>query len=244
MKGTWILALAAVGCVAVAGAPAQGATRSQIRAKCSDAWSGSKTTAAFRGFRTRCTTAATAAISDATDAGNPTSASANKTRSKRACNIRFPAPRNTAAKRKAYTTCVTAASNAQKAYGLKALKATLNGSDEVGGAGAATGTASVRVNVAAKRVCVTLTLDSFGAADALAAHIHKGAAGVDGPVAVAIYTTESLDALDHHQPSKLCVNGGAPTPVLKDILAHPAGYYVNIHNKQFPNGAARGQLHK
>ncbi len=243
MKSKWILAIAAVGCVALASAPAQGATTSQVRAKCSAAWSGSKTTAAFRSYRTKCTAAAKAAISDATDAGNPTSTAANRTRAQRACTIKFPKPRNTAAKRKAYNTCVTAARNAQRAYGLKALRATLKGSNEPGGAGGATGTASVRVNVGAKRVCVTLTLDNFGAAGALAAHIHKGAAGVDGPVAVTIYTTESLAALDHHQPSRLCVNGGASTAVLRDIRAHPGNYYVNIHNTQFPNGAARGQLH-
>ena len=243
MKSKWILAIAAVGCVALASAPAQGATTSQVRAKCSAAWSGSKTTAAFRSYRTKCTAAAKAAISDATDAGNPTSTAANRTRAQRACNIKFSKPRNTAAKRKAYNACVSAAMNAQRAYGLKALRATLLGSNEVGGAGAATGTASVRVNVAAKRVCVTLTLDNFGAAGASAAHIHKGAAGVDGGVVVAIYTPQLLSDLDHHRPGRMCDNGGASTAVLRDIRAHPGNYYVNIHNTQFPNGAARGQLH-
>ena len=245
MRGKWILAVAAVGCVVLAGAPAQGATTAQIRAKCSAAWSGSKTTAAFRSYRTRCTAAAKAAISDATDAGNPTVTAANRARAQRACNIKFPKPRNTAAKRKAYNACVAAAMNAQRAFGLRALRATLKGSNEVGGAGGATGTASVRVNVAARRVCVTLTFDNFGAAGALAAHIHKGAAGVDGGVVVTIYTPAVLTALDHHQPGRMCANGAAaaPTAVLRDIRAHPGNYYVNIHNTQFPNGAARGQLH-
>jgi len=26
------------------------------------------------------------------------------------------------------------------------------------------------------------------------------------------------------------------------ILAHPKGYYVNVHTAAFPNGAVRGQL--
>jgi hypothetical protein len=31
---------------------------------------------------------------------------------------------------------------------------------------------------------------------------------------------------------------------LKPIIANPAGYYVNIHNADFPGGAVRGQLAK
>jgi hypothetical protein len=33
----------------------------------------------------------------------------------------------------------------------------------------------------------------------------------------------------------------APT-VAQGIAADPSGYYVNIHNNQFPGGAVRGQL--
>lgn len=243
MKGKWILAVAVAGCVVLATAPAQGATTSQVRIKCSAAWSGSKNTAAFRSYGLKCTAAAKAAISDADDAGNPTSTTANRSRSQKNCNISFPKPRNTAAKRKAYNTCVTASNNAQRAYGLKALKATLKGANELPPAGGATGTASVRVNLAAKRVCVTLTFTNFGAAGALAAHIHQGAAGVDGPPVVTLGTAEVLAALDHHTPARVCVNG-LGTALLKNLRAHPGGYYVNIHNTQFSGGAARGQLHK
>ena len=71
-------------------------------------------------FRAKCTAAATAATSDATDAGNPTNVTANGKRSKAACNIQFPLPRRSAAKKKAFNTCVTASNSAQKSYGLKA----------------------------------------------------------------------------------------------------------------------------
>ena len=243
MNGKWILGLAAVACVVLAGAPAEGATKAQFRAKCSNAWSGSKATATFRSFRTRCMKAATAATSDATDAGNQTSTAANRSRSRRACNIQFPPPRNTAAKRKAYNTCVTASNSAQRSYGLKALRATLLGSSEVPAAGGATGAASVRLNLAQQRVCVTLTYTDFGAAGTTAAHIHSGAVGAAGPPVVSLTTTEVLTALDHHTPARVCVNG-VSTATIRDILAHPANYYLNIHNTQDPGGAARGQLHR
>jgi CHRD domain len=243
MNAKWMLAAAAIGCVAVAAAPAGAATKTQFRAKCSNAWTGSKETAAFRTFRTKCTTAATAATSDATDAGNPTNATANSKRSKAACNVQFPLPRKSAAKKKAFNTCVTASNSAQKAFAPKPLKATLRGANEVPAAGGATGTASVRINLAQKRVCVTLTIKNFGAAGAILAHIHKGAAGANGPPVVDLTTTDLLSALDHNAPAKLCVNGVA-TALMRDIRAHPGSYYVNIHNTQYPGGAARGQLHK
>jgi hypothetical protein len=242
MKGKWMLAAAAIGCVVLAGAPAGAATKAQFRAKCSNAWSGSKTTAAFRSFRTRCTKAATAATSDATDAGNPTSTPANTKRSKAACNIQFPKPRNTAAKRKAYNACVTASNRAQRSYAPRPLKATLLGSNEAPPAGGASGTASVRLNLAQQRVCVTLTLTNFGAAAATGAHIHQGLPAGTGPVVVNFTTLELLDALNHNTPGRLCVNG-VDTALMRDIRAHPGQYYVNIHNTQYPGGAARGQLH-
>ena len=111
--------------------------------------------------------------------------------------MQFPLPRRTAAKKKAFNTCVTASNNAQRAYGLKALKATLRAANEVPPAGAASGTASVRVNLAQKRVCVTLTLK--GERGALLAHIHSGVAGTNGPPVVDLNTTELLDSLNQRQ---------------------------------------------
>ena len=241
MKAKWILAIAAIGCVALPAAPAGAATKAQFRAKCANAWTGSKDTAAYRSFRTRCTTAATAATSDATDAGNPTSVTANSKRSKAACTIQFPLPRRTAAKKKAFNTCVTASNRAQRSYGLKALKATLMGANEVPPAHGATGTASVRVNRAQRRVCVTLTLR--GESGAILAHIHRGRAGQNGPPVVDLTTTQLLDALNRGKAGKLCVNGVA-SALLRDLRANPANYYVNIHTTQHAAGAARGQLHR
>ncbi len=65
-----------------------------------------------------------------------------------------------------------------------------------------------------------------------AAHIHEGAAGVNGPVRVDF--TAALPALTG------CVD---VDPVLAlAITTTPANFYVNVHNTAFPAGAVRGQL--
>ncbi len=38
-----------------------------------------------------------------------------------------------------------------------------------------------------------------------------------------------------------CVSGVDPA-LIGEIIANPAGYYVNVHTTPFPGGAVRGQL--
>jgi hypothetical protein len=71
--------------------------------------------------------------------------------------------------------------------------------------------------------------------EATAAHIHEGAAGKDGPVKVGLDTPKGGS-------TKGCKTADAA--VVKEIMANPANYYVNIHNVAFPKGAVRGQLAK
>jgi hypothetical protein len=241
MKVKAIVALAVMGCLVLVTVPAQSATKAQIGAKCRAAWTGSTSTAAFRSYRAKCIKAATAAISDATDAGNPTSAAANARRSRKACGKQYP-KHASGANKKAFTACVKASSNAQRAFAGRPLKATLKGSNEVPAAGNATGTASVRLNQGKHRVCVTLTLKNFTGTPNLA-HIHTGAAGVNGGIAVDLVTPGLISALAAHKPGRACINGVA-VAVIKDIRQHPRNFYVNIHTSTHPNGAARGQLHK
>jgi len=242
MRGKAILALAAASCLVLVAAPAESATKAQIGAKCRAAWTGSTTTAAFKSYRAHCIKAATAAVSNATDAGNPTSAAANARRSRAACGKEYPSHAS-GAKKKAFNACVKASNNAQKAFAGRPLHATLKGSNEVPSAGNATGTASVRLNQGKHRVCVTLTFANFGSATPSLAHIHKGKAGQNGGIAVDLVTPALINALAAHKPGKACVNGVA-TALIKDIRQHPGSYYVNIHDSAHPNGAARGQLHK
>jgi hypothetical protein len=97
----------------------------------------------------------------------------------------------------------------------------------------ATGTAVIRILKDTSTVCYRLH-----AADVtlptVAAHIHKGAAGTNGPVVVP-FTAPGTDG-----NSSGCVTSTAE--IVNDILANPAGFYVNVHTKEHPAGAIRAQL--
>lgn len=110
------------------------------------------------------------------------------------------------------------------------LTATLAGSNEpAGGDADGTGSFSVEVDADAGDFCYTLSADKI--ARATMAHVHTGAAGVNGPPAITL-----------EMGSDLCV--AVDPEVLKAIVANPANYYVNVHNAEFPAGAIRGQLAK
>ena len=111
-------------------------------------------------------------------------------------------------------------------------------SAHLGGAGSAdpdgAGHANFRIDQAKNQVCYDLMVEKID--PATMAHIHKGAAGASGPVAVPL-TKPGADG-----KSSGCATVGAP--VVADILANPGGYYVNVHNAEHPGGAVRGQLSK
>jgi hypothetical protein len=52
----------------------------------------------------------------------------------------------------------------------------------------------------------------------------------------------TLEPLTAEGQSKGCVS--AEADVIKEIRQNPAGFYVNVHNAEFPDGAVRGQLAK
>lgn len=113
------------------------------------------------------------------------------------------------------------------------LTATLNGANESPGPGDTdgTGTATISLNPAAGEVCYTISVANIAAATA--AHIHTGAAGVAGPVLVGLAP-----------PASGTISGctSASPATVQGIAANPGGFYVNVHNAEFPNGAVRGQL--
>jgi len=113
--------------------------------------------------------------------------------------------------------------------------AALTGAEEVPGPGDpdGTGSASITLLQGVGQVCFDLSVRNI--ATATAAHIHRGALGVAGPVEVPL-TPPAANGF-----SSGCVTGVSAT-LIGEILNHPAGFYVNVHNASFPNGAVRGQL--
>lgn len=79
-------------------------------------------------------------------------------------------------------------------------------------------------------VCYDLAVTNIGTPTA--AHIHTGASGVQGSVLIGLPIADTG------------LNGctSSTTANVDAILADPAGFYVNVHNAEYPNGAIRSQL--
>jgi hypothetical protein len=82
-------------------------------------------------------------------------------------------------------------------------------------------------------VCYRLHAESI-TLPATAAHIHRGAAGVNGPVVVPFQAPAANGNSDG------CVATAAA--LIDEILANPANFYVNVHTTEHPAGAMRAQL--
>ena len=116
---------------------------------------------------------------------------------------------------------------------LSTLKASLTGEQEVPGPGDKDGSGNAMVKVHKAKVCYALEVKRIN--PATAAHIHLGFRGEAGPIVA------ELEAPTDGS-SKGCV--AVPRALSLGLKEHPSRYYVNVHNKPFPEGAIRGQLHK
>lgn len=89
-----------------------------------------------------------------------------------------------------------------------------------------------------RTLCYVLTVE--GIDTATAAHIHRGAPGTNGPVVVNLAAPGDGDAADCLTEGEEGKFVGGQT--VAEILADPEGFYVNVHNAEYPGGAIRGQL--
>ena len=111
------------------------------------------------------------------------------------------------------------------------LNATLAGDAATDADG--TGTAKLTLDPAAGTACWDITVTNIAAVTQ--SHIHIGAAGASGDVVV------PLDVDGFTGSSTGCTQNVAAN-TLQAVIDGPAGYYVNVHNADFPGGAIRGQL--
>ena len=98
-----------------------------------------------------------------------------------------------------------------------------------------TGTATITLMPGAGQVCWEIQVSGI-TLPATASHIHEAPAGVAGPVVI------PLSAPDANGFSSGCAS--VAREQILEIMRDPEGYYVNVHNVDYPSGALRGQLSK
>lgn len=101
------------------------------------------------------------------------------------------------------------------------------GASDAGGSGLAA------ITVNGTSIAFSILVKGIGAP--VAAHIHKGAAGVSGAVIFSFNNPTFTNGF-----ASGTVTGAASD--VADLLANPSNYYVNVHTVASPNGALRGQL--
>jgi hypothetical protein len=95
------------------------------------------------------------------------------------------------------------------------------------------GVALIRMDAGKGMVCWSLKVrDTL--LPATAAHIHRAPRTDPGPVVV------PLSAPGADGRSKGCIQ--ADPALIREMMANPGAFYVNVHNTDFPPGAVRGQL--
>jgi CHRD domain len=98
------------------------------------------------------------------------------------------------------------------------------------GEGGAKGMATIKLDAAKGSVCWSFTSLVKVKAPTVS-HIHKGRKGVEGPVYI---------PLGGKYKAKGCTK--ASKAQINAVIKNPSGFYVNIHNKEYPAGTVRGQL--
>jgi hypothetical protein len=129
---------------------------------------------------------------------------------------------------------VATTGHAQREAALRVFRITMAGETErPPGDAVATGSAVVTVRLARRSVCYRLAARDLPSR-AVAAHIHRAAAGKAGAVVLALRTPNAAGtARGCAKPSRRLV---------RSIAARPRSFYVNVHTREFPGGAVRGQL--
>lgn len=97
----------------------------------------------------------------------------------------------------------------------------------------ASGTAGIRIDTTTGQVCFTFAVRNIQL-PSVGAHIHRGGPAEAGPIVV------PLTAPGATGTSSGCVT--ATTALAQEIAQNPGAFYVNVHTREFPGGAVRGQV--
>jgi hypothetical protein len=127
------------------------------------------------------------------------------------------------------TTGAAALASPQASYGPLQL----TGADEIPGPGDEDGSGVANVFLESDGSICYDFVGIDGIDTPTAAHIHEGGASEAGPVVLPLETPVE-GSLDD------CIEGQGE--LITRIAENPAGFYINVHNAEFPDGALRGQL--
>jgi hypothetical protein len=131
---------------------------------------------------------------------------------------------------------IAAPSVGDSAVGFMQYFAVLDAGNELdGGHAGATGTAMVMLAPRAGALCFAIAVRDLD--KPTAAHIHGGAAGVNG----AILVTLVAPSTGNPGASSGCLTG-VDTATIAAIKAAPNKFYINVHSTSNSLGALRGQL--
>lgn len=114
------------------------------------------------------------------------------------------------------------------------LLAKMLGTAEIPGPGDPDGLGFARLVVTPDQRQVCYALAVINIETPTAAHIHVGGPTVAGPIVIPLETPTSGF-------SSGCATN-VDSALIAGLMNNPSGYYVNVHNARYPNGAMRGQL--
>jgi hypothetical protein len=139
----------------------------------------------------------------------------------------------------AYASTTSSSSPADRRGGI-ILVSSLRGRNEVPGTKGAVGDPDGRAveTLTVKGSTITFSVRWQGITAPTEGHIHAGAAGVNGDVRIELFDTpKSGDTASGSVKVK-------DRRLLAALTANPGAFYANLHTREFPGGALRGQLHR
>jgi hypothetical protein len=116
--------------------------------------------------------------------------------------------------------------------GAQTLIGTMNGASEAPGPGDPDGFGLAGFRFEGTSVQYSMMVKNIAAPTA--SHIHRGTAGNPGPVVITLASSFPNNAATG--------TASASAALIDEIRRNPSGFYVNVHNADFPNGAIRSQL--